>query len=64
MIRKVKYKAIDPYYSDEVQVFISGSLEGLDSQQYEFEKWLGRNHPAGIKYIFQPEIIFEGGEAY
>lgn len=64
MIRKVIYKAIDPYYSDEEQVFVAGSLDALDEQQYEFEKWLGRNHPAGIKYIYQSEIISETGEEY
>lgn len=59
MMRKVKYKAIDKYYSDQEAVFISETLDGLDEQQYEFEKYLGREHPAGIMYIYQPEIIYE-----
>lgn len=64
MIRKVKYKAIDPYYSDMEEVFIAGSLDELDSQQYEFEKYLGRNHPAGIRFIYKAEIISETGNEY
>ena len=64
MIRKVKYKAIDPYYSDMEQVFIGGSIDSLDDQQYEFEKWLGKEHPAGIRFIYESEIVSETGYEY
>lgn len=59
MIRKVWYKATDPYYSDEVQTFIGSTYEDLDNQEYEHDRWLGREHPAGIKYIFDKFTIHE-----
>ncbi len=59
MRREVWYKAIDPYYSDQVQTFISSTHKGLDEQEYDFEKWLGREHPCGIRYIYKTYIIYE-----
>lgn len=59
MVRKVWYEAIDPYYSDEVQTFIGASWEDLDEQEYEHDKWLGREHPAGIRFIFNKHTIYE-----
>ena len=53
MVRKVWYEAIDPYYSDCVQTFIGASWEDLDNQEYEHDKWLGREHPAGIRFIYK-----------
>ena len=47
MKRKIKYIAIDPYYSDHTQVFIGADEEEINRQIYEYEAWLGRNHPAG-----------------
>ena len=59
MTRKVWYEAIDPYYSDVVQTFIGTSWEDLDNQEYEQDKWLGREHPAGIRFIYDKHIIYE-----
>ncbi len=59
MVRKVWYEAIDPYYSDCVQTFIGSSWEDLDGQEYEHDKWLGREHPAGIRFIYEKHTIYE-----
>ena len=56
MLAKIKYTAIDPYYSDMVQTFI-GSRESIDNQIYEFEKWLGKEHSNGISSIYKTEFI-------
>ena len=53
----VLYKAIDPYYSDCEQSFIGATSESCWHQKFEFEKWLGREHPAGIKTIYKVEIL-------
>ena len=59
MVRKVWYEAIDPYYTDCVQTFIGTSWEDLDNQEYEHDKWLGREHPAGIRFIYDKHTICE-----
>lgn len=55
----VRYKAIDPYYSDQCQSFIGYNIEECWGQKYEFEEWLGRNHPSGIMTIYKCEILKE-----
>ena len=59
MIRKVWYEAIDPYYNDEVQTFVGATWEELDEQEYEHNKWLGREHPAGIRYKYETHTIYD-----
>lgn len=59
MKRVVKYTAIDPYYSDFTETYIGGDYESVDHQQYELEKYVGRNHPHGIDAIYKQEIIEE-----
>lgn len=59
MIRKVWYEAIDPYYPDQVQTFIGTTFEELDEQEYEHNQWLGRNHPAGIMFVYKTHTIYE-----
>ncbi len=59
MVRKVWYEAIDPYYSDIVQTFVGATWEDLDNQEYEHDKWLGREHPAGILFIYHKHTIYE-----
>lgn len=59
MRRAIWYEAIDPYYSDQVQTFIGFTHEDLDEQQYDFEQYLGREHSAGISFIYKSHIIFE-----
>lgn len=60
MKRIVKYTAIDPYYSDFEETYIGITLDDIDEQQYETEKFIGHNHPNGIDAIYKPSIIFEG----
>ena len=59
MRRDVWYESIDPYYSDEVQSFIGSSHEELDNLEDEHDKWLGREHPDGIRFVFDKHIIYE-----
>ena len=54
---KVRYNAIDPYYSTHIQTFIGVSLADCENQKYEYEEWLGRNSPAGIMFIYRPEVM-------
>lgn len=56
---RVRYIAIDPYYSTHEQTFIGATLDDCGEQQFEYEQWLGREHPAGIKCIFKTEILEE-----
>lgn len=56
---KIKYKATDPYYSDQVQTFIGIDANDCWTQMYEFEEWLGKEHPCGIRFIYKTEIIEE-----
>ena len=59
MILKIFYKAIDPYYSSMTQTVIGVDEEDCWNQKYEFEKWLGRYHPVGIKCIYRDKILDE-----
>ena len=59
MKRIVKYIAVDPYYSDQEQVYIGTTMEEIDSIQYETEEHMARFH-ASLGMIYRPEIIFEG----
>lgn len=56
---KIRYKAVDPYYSTHEQTFIGVNLDDCDNQRFENEQWLGREHPSGIMTIFKPEILEE-----
>lgn len=56
---KIRYKAVDPYYSTHEQTFIGINLDDCDNQRFEYEQWLGREHPSGIMTIFKPEILEE-----
>lgn len=56
---KIKYEAVDPYYSDEMQTFIGYDIDDCWEQCTEFEKWLGREHPAGIMFIYKTHILEE-----
>lgn len=59
MKRIVKYKAVDPYYSDQTQTYIGATMEEVDNIQYETEEFMAREH-ACLGMIYKPEIIFEG----
>lgn len=56
---KIRYKAVDPYYSTHEQTFIGVNLDDCDNQRFEYEQWLGSEHPSGIMTIFKPEILEE-----
>lgn len=49
----VHYESIDPYYSSQDQVFVGIDEASCYSQKGEFEDWLGRNHPNGIRNIYK-----------
>lgn len=57
MILKILYESIDPYYSSMTQTYIGVDDEDCWNQKCEFEEWLGRNHPDGIKCIYRDKII-------
>lgn len=54
---KKKYIAIDPYYSDFEISFIGDNLDKIDEQIFDFEKYLGREHPSGISTIYKTEFV-------
>lgn len=56
MTLKVHYESIDPYYSSHDQVFIGIDEESCYRQKYEYEEWLGRYHPNGIRCIYKAII--------
>lgn len=60
MKRVVKYEAIDPYYSDFEETYIGTTLDEIDTQQYETEKFMGHNHENGIDSIYKTKIVYEG----
>lgn len=51
-----KYVAIDPHYSDFEISFIGDNLDKIDEQIFDFEKYLGREHPSGISTIYKTEF--------
>lgn len=56
---RIKYIAKAPYYSDQEQSFIGSDIESCWNQKYEFDQWLGREHPMGVMAIYREEIIQE-----
>lgn len=59
MVKTIKYHPLDPYYSPMVQSFIGIDEQSIDDQIYEFEQWIGRDHPAGITSIYRAETIWD-----
>lgn len=59
MKRIVRYKAIDPYYSDVEQTYIGATLNEVDEIQFETERHMGQHHANGITSIYKTEIISE-----
>lgn len=59
MKRIVRYKAIDPYYSDVEQTYIGATLNEVDEIQFETERHMGQHHANGIMSIYKTEIISE-----
>ena len=58
MKRVVKYHAVDPYYSDQIQTYIGATLYEVDSIQYETEEYMAREH-ASLGMIYKTEILYE-----
>lgn len=56
---QVHYEAIDPYYSSQDQTFIGIDEDSCWEQKREFEEWLGRNHPNGIRSIYKVSVAGE-----
>jgi len=55
MIRIVKYLAIDPYYSSFTEKFIGTTETEIDDLEYDLDQYLGRDHPAGIRFIYKKD---------
>ena len=55
----VKYKAKDPYHSDQIQTFIGCDINSCWDQMCDFEEWLGREHPSCVMAIYNSDIIKE-----
>jgi hypothetical protein len=60
MKRIVLYESLDPYYNDFEETYIGTTLDEIDAQQYETEKFMGHNHPNGIDSIYKSKIVYEG----
>lgn len=58
MKRVIKYKAIDPYYSDVTQTYIGSSAEELDNIQYETEKHMKGSH-FSLSSIYETEYLVD-----
>lgn len=58
MKRIVKYKAIDPYYSDVTQTYIGTTTEELDNIQYETEQYMKGSH-FSLSSIYETEWLYD-----
>ena len=58
MKRIIKYKAIDPYYSDVTQTYIGTSAEELDNIQYETEEFMKGSH-FSLSSIYEREWLLD-----
>ena len=56
MKRVVKYKAIDPYYSDITQTYIGMTPEEIDNIQYETEEHMRGEH-SSLSTIYESHIL-------
>lgn len=58
MKRIIKYKAIDPYYSDVTQTYIGTSAEELDNIQDETEQHMKGSH-FSLSSIYEREWLLD-----
>ena len=58
MKRIIKYKAIDPYYSDVTQTYIGTSAEQLDNIQDETEQYMKGSH-FSLSSIYEREWLLD-----
>ena len=59
MKQVIKYTAIDPYYSDQIQTYIGGSPDEVDSIRKETEDFMAREHGGCLFMIYRTEILFD-----
>lgn len=59
MKQVVKYTAVDPYYSDQIQTYIGSTPSEVDSIRYETEEYMAREHPGGLGMIYRVETVFD-----
>lgn len=59
MKRVVKYKSIDPFYSDVTQTYIGMDADEIDRIQEETEASMGNCHHAGIRCIYKVEVLLD-----
>ena len=57
MKQVVKYTAIDPYYSDQIQTYIGATQEEIDNIRQETEEFMAREHNGLLSMIYKTEII-------
>lgn len=61
MKRIIKYKSIDPYYSDVTQTYIGSNTEEIDNIQEETERYMKGCHSSiGVNYkreVIEDELL-------
>lgn len=58
MKRIIKYKAIDPLYSDITQTYIGLTTEEIDNIQYETEQYMKGSH-FSLSSIYEREWLLD-----
>ena len=58
MKRIIKYKAIDPYYSDITQTYIGTTAEEIDNIQDETEQHMKGSH-FSLSSIYETEWLYD-----
>ena len=61
MKRIIKYKSIDPYYSDVTQTYIGSTVEEIDNIQEETERHMKGCH-FYLGAIYKQEVIEDDGD--
>lgn len=56
MKRIIKYKSIDPYYSDVTQTYIGSTVEEIYNIQEETERYMKGCH-SSLGVIYKREVI-------
>ena len=55
----VKYTAVDPYYSDQIQTYIGASPEEVESIRQETEDFMAKEHGGVLSMIYKAETILD-----
>lgn len=59
MKQVVKYTAVDPYYSDQIQTYIGSSAVEVDAIRQETEDYMAREHNGMLDMIYKAEVVFD-----